>query len=435
VERDILVATLPGARIAAQILMYRLLPCVAALLLAPLANAYSVLTHEAIIDAAWETNLKPLLVKRFPQASPDDLRHAHAYAYAGAIIQDMGYYPFGSHFFSDLTHYVRSGDFVMNMISESQDLNEYAFALGSLAHYAADTTGHPLAVNRAVAIQYPELQAKFGRNVTYADDPPVHLKVEFGFDVWQVARGNYAPDSYHDFIGFEVSKPVLERAFRDTYSLDLAKQFTSLDLALGTYRYAVSGLIPEMTKVAWDLKKDDLQKAHPGLTRQRFRYNLSRAAYQKEWDRQYRRPGIFARILAFFFRVIPKVGPFRAAAFKPPTSATITLFEDSFNKTLTDYRGLLKSVDQNRLCLPNRDFDTGQPTRPGEYMLADKAYSQLAIELAGKDAKDVDAKVVKEVLAFYQDLNQPYATKANPQKWDETIKALAHLRSDTALDK
>jgi hypothetical protein len=409
--------------------MFRLLVCAAVLMVTPAARAYSVLTHEAIIDSAWDPSIKPLLLKRFPQANADDLMHAHAYAYAGAIIQDMGYYPFGSHFFSDLTHYVRSGDFVMNMIAESQDLNEYAFALGSLAHYASDTTGHPVAVNPAVAIEYPKLRAKYGRLVTYAEDPAAHLKVEFGFDVWQVARGHYAPQSYHDFIGFEVSKPVLERAFHDTYSLELPDLFTSLDLALGTYRYSVSKTIPEMTKVAWDLKKDDLQKAQPGLTRRKFRYNLSRASYQKEWDGKYQRPGFFARILAFFFHLVPKVGPFKAAAFRAPTSQTITLFEDSFNRTIDEYRGLLSQVGQGRLALQDRDFDTGAPTRPGEYQLADNAFSKLAIELAGKDPQKVDARVVKAVLDFYKDLNQPYATKADPKEWDETMKALARLRA------
>ncbi len=410
--------------------MFRLLLCAAVLIVTPAAEAYSVLTHEAIIDSAWDPSIKPLLLKRFPQASPDDLVHAHAYAYAGAIIQDMGYYPFGSHFFSDLTHYVRSGDFVMNMIADSQDLNEYAFALGSLAHYAADTTGHPIAVNPAVAIEFPKLRAKYGRLVTYADDPAAHLKVEFGFDVWQVARGHYASQSYHDFIGFEVSKPLLERAFRDTYSLELSDQFTSLDLAVGTFRYSVSRTIPEMTKVAWDLKKDDLMKSQPGLTRRKFSYNLSRASYEKEWHNQYQKPGIFAQILAFFFRLIPKVGPFKAAAFKPPTSQTITLFEDSFNRTLDEYRGLLTQVGAGRLTLANRDFDTGAPTRPGEYKLADNAFSKLAIELAGKDPQKVDAKVAKEVLEFYKDRNLPYATKANPKDWENTTKALAHLQPE-----
>jgi hypothetical protein len=412
--------------------MLRFLVCAAVLMVTPAAQAYSVLTHEAIIDSAWDANLAPLLKKRFPQASADDLVHAHAYAYAGAIIQDMGYYPFGSHFFSDLTHYVRSGDFVMNLLAEAQELNEYAFALGSLAHYAADTTGHPRATNLAVAIEFPKLRMKFGKLVTYADDPTAHLKVEFGFDVWQVARGHYAPQSYHDFIGFEVSKPVLERAFRDTYSLELKDQFTSLDLALGTYRYSVSTMIPEMTKVAWNMKKDDLQKANPGLTRKQFRYNLSRASYHKEWSSQYQRPGFFARILGFLFHLVPKIGPFKAAAFEPPTSATITLFEDSFNRTLEEYRKLLAQVGDGKLALMNLDFDTGQPTLPGEYSMADNAFSKLAIELADKEPKDVDAKVVKEVLGFYQNLNSAYATRSNPKQWADTMKALERLRAEPA---
>jgi hypothetical protein len=410
--------------------MFRLLVCAAVLMVTPAAKAYSVLTHEAIIDSAWDRYIKPLLLTRFPQANPDDLMHAHAYAYAGAITQDMGYYPFGSRFFSDLTHYVRSGDFVLNLIADSQDLNEYAFALGSLAHYAADTVGHPIAVNAAVAIEYPKLRKKYGRLVTYADDPAAHLKVEFGFDVWQVARGQYAPQSYHDFIGFEVSKPLLERAFRDTYSLEFTDLFSNVDLALATYRYSVSKMIPEMTKVAWDLKKDDLQKSQPGMARRKFRYNLSRASYEKDWPSQYKKPGIFARILAFFFELIPKVGPLKAAAFKPPTSQTITLFEDSFNKTLDEYHKLLAAAGEGRLALPNSDFDTGQPTSPGEYSLADAAFSKLAIELAGKDPSKVDAKVVKEVLAFYQNLNQSFSTRSNPKQWDDTMKALAVLRAE-----
>src|ERR1035441_4856670 len=111
----------------------------------------------------------------------------------------MGYYPFGSKYFSDLVHYVRSGDFVEALVRGAQDLDELAFALGALAHYAADNNGHPIAVNRAVAMEYPKLRAQYGDEVTYADDPPAHLKTEFGFDVAQVAQGNYAAAGYHAF--------------------------------------------------------------------------------------------------------------------------------------------------------------------------------------------------------------------------------------------
>src|SRR5436305_2758998 len=252
--------------------------------LAPVSRAYSVLTHEAIIDSAWDTNIKPLLLQRYPKATDDDVIKAHAYAYAGSIVQDMGYYPFGSKLFSDLLHYVRSGDYIVNLIRESSDLNEYAFALGSLAHYAADTMGHSIAVNPSVGVEYPKLRRKYGKIVTYEDDPTAHLRVEFSFDVLQVARGDYAPKAYHDFIGFKVSKDLVDRAFRDTYGLELKDVFGNLDLAIGTYRHTVSAIIPEMTKVAWNIKKDELTKSKPGVTRRKFVYNLSRASYRKEWD-------------------------------------------------------------------------------------------------------------------------------------------------------
>src|SRR5450631_4429318 len=179
--------------------------------------AYAVLAHEAIIDSVWDTSIRPILLKRFPNATAEELKEAHGYAYGGAIIQDMGYYPHGSHFFSDLTHYVRSGDFILALLRDSKDLDGYAFALGALSHYAADNDGHRIATNPAVPILYPKLQKKFGDVVTYEQDPLAHVKTEFGFDVLEVARQRYAPDSYHDFIGFGVSVPLLEQAFQETY--------------------------------------------------------------------------------------------------------------------------------------------------------------------------------------------------------------------------
>src|SRR5258707_2557526 len=268
-------------------------------------SGYSVLTHEAIIDAAWKDNIVPVLLKRFPNATPEQLLQAHAYAYGGVIIQDMGYYPFGNSFFSGLTHYVRSGYFVLALIEESRDLNEYAFALGALAHYAADASGHPLATNRAVAMMYPDLAKKYGPIVTYGEKPSAHMKVEFGFDVDQVAEGNYAPKAYHDFIGFEVSRPVLERAFARTYSFEMSSAFLGVDMAIGSYRHAVSSVIPHMTKVAWHLKRREIQHGDPSETKTKFIYNISNSGYRKEWGDVYEKPGFFARFKAFVFRRVP----------------------------------------------------------------------------------------------------------------------------------
>lgn len=395
-------------------------------------HAYSVLAHEAIIDSAWDQNIKPLLLKRFPNATRDELLQAHAYAYGGCIIQDMGYYPFGSHFFSDLVHYVRSGDFVMNEIAASQDLNEYAFALGSLAHYAADNEGHSIAVNPSVAAEYPKLERKYGKSVTYAENPTAHLRVEFGFDVLQVAKGNYAPQAYHDFIGFETSKDLLSRAFLQTYGIELKDVFTDLDLALGTYRRAVSSVIPEMTKVAWNLEKKQLQKDTPGITLRRFRYNLSRASYEKEWGRKYEKPGAGATILAFLFRILPKVGPLKSAKPKPPTPETNKWFQESFDKTLTVYRGLLAKVGTGGLQLANTNFDTGKPTEPAAYKLADNAYAKLAIDLADKKRAEPDEKMTADIVAYFHNRDLPFATKQDVKEWQKTLQALDKLRSSGA---
>jgi hypothetical protein len=391
------------------------------------APGYSVLTHEAVIDSAWKDSIVPTLLKRFPNATPDDLRKAHAYVYGGAIIQDMGYYPFDSKFFSDLTHYVRSGDFVRNLLSEAADLNEYAFALGSLAHYVADNNGHPIAVNRVVPMMYPKLEKKFGTVVTYEDDPAAHLRVEFSFDVVEVAQGHFAPEAYHDFIGFEVSKPVLERAFTKTYSLDFPSLFFSEDLAFGTYRHSVASVLPTMTKAAWNLKKDEIRKAQPSMTKRKYIYNMSRASYRKEWGNMYKRPGFFARLLSFLFRLIPKVGPLRAFAFEPTPPAGQTLFMRSFNDTLTRYRRLLEQARQETLRLPDRNFDTGETTKAGVYRRADDAYAQLVDRL--KD-KPVTPELRANILSYYSDPQAPPTTKRNRKKWRKLLAELAALKGN-----
>ena len=135
---------------------------------------YSVLTHEEIIDLLWNQQIKPLLLTRFPDATPEDLIKAHAYAYGGSVIQDIGYYPFGSHVFSDFTHYVRTGDFVQAMLNDAQTLEEYAFALGALSHYVADINGHPY-INLSVGVEFPELARMYGPAVPYDVDHKAHL--------------------------------------------------------------------------------------------------------------------------------------------------------------------------------------------------------------------------------------------------------------------
>ena len=331
------------------------------------ASAYSVLSHEAVVDSAWDDAIKPLLLKRFPGSSREELKEAHSYAYGGSVIQDLGYYPFGSHLFSDLVHYVRTGDFVEALLRDSSTLDEYAFALGALSHYAADNYGHSIATNHAVPMLYPKLKAKFGDDVAYDQAPVEHIKTEFGFDVVQVAKARYAPDSYRDFIGFRVSQDLLARAFQQTYCLELKSIFTSYDLALGTYRRSVSEVIPKMTEAAWAAKQNDIQKDIPGITKQKFLYHLSRASYEKEWKEKYQKPTFGAEVIAFFFRIVPKIGPFRTLAFKAPTPEAEKLFMQSFNGSVTEYEKLLHELHATgEVELRNDNFDTGTVTNPGD---------------------------------------------------------------------
>jgi hypothetical protein len=380
-------------------------------LIPPSASAYSVLTHEALVDSTWDATFKPLLLRRFPHSTAEQLRGAHAYAYGGSIIQDMGYYPFGSKFFSDLVHYVRSGDFVIRLLSDAKDINEFAFALGALNHYGADSTGHPEAVNVAEPILYPKIRRKYGNVVTYEDNPGAHLKTEFGFDVVEVAKGNYAPQAYHDFIGFQVSKPLLERAFEDTYSVPLDSVFKDLDLALGTYRHVVSSLIPEMTKAAWAAKKDDIQKAQPGMTERKFIYRISREDYEKEWDNKYEKPGPGAHILAFMFKVLPKVGPLKVLGFKTPNAECEKIFIRSFADTVARVRSYDSEVREHDLHLANVNFDTGKPVRQGEYHMADDAYGKLLGTYADKQIRPSEP-MRANILAFYRDPAQITDPKA-----------------------
>lgn len=382
-------------RHAASILLATLIAC------PPPCHAYSVLTHEAIIDVAWESHIRPLLIKRFPGATEEDLRKAHAYAYGGAIVQDMGYYPHGAKFFSDLTHYFRSGDFILSLLRNAQDLNDYAFAIGSVGHYAADNDGHRLATNVAVPLLYPELHKKFGPVVTYEDNPLAHIKTEFGFDVLQVAKGHYAPDSYHEFVGFEVALPLMETAFRETYGIELKSVFQNAQLAANSYRHSVNSLIPTATRVAWDLKRDDIQNDLPGITRKKFLYNLSRSSYEKEWGKEYQRPSAGEKFLAFLIRILPKIGPLKILTFRTPTPEAEKLFENSFNKTVERYRHLLSELKEGQLQLPNDNFDVGEVTARGKYKLNDVTCAELLDRLSKQKMADVDKELKAQLLDFY----------------------------------
>jgi len=414
----------PGVRLAAVFIVL--------LLSATGSSAYSVLTHEEIVDLLWTDQFSPLLLKRFPTLTEEQLKLAHSYAYGGAVIQDLGYYPFGSVEFSNLVHYVRTGDFVRELLAQSNDADEYAFALGALSHYASDIAGHP-AVNAAVAMQYPKLRAEFGESVRYAQDKTAHLKTEFGFDTVQVAKNRYASQQYHDFIGFQVSKPLLERTFPIVYGVQLKDVLSHEDLAIGSYRFAVSRLIPEMTQVALQTHKKDLMRETPNFAKQKFLYRLSRSNYEKEWGKDYVKPGLGTRILSTLLRYMPKIGPFRGLAFNNPTPQTEDLYIKSVNTTVDQYRAFLEEVRTDTLVLPNCDLDSGNPTKAAEYSLTDETYAKLLAQLA-KSKFDLTTPELREnVLQFYSGSSPSIQKKDDKVRSASVLALIDQLRATTPV--
>ena len=401
------------------------------------ANAYSVLSHEEVVDMAWSRHIIPLLRKRYPNATPDELRIAHSYAYGGCIIQDLGYYPFGSKEFSDLLHYVRTGEFINNLLKDADNLNEYAFALGALAHYRGDTIGHP-SVGLATAREYPHLESRFGPFVSYYDSPTAHIRTEYGFDVVQVAQGHYVKDDYMNFIGFNVATPVLERAFKDTYGIDLKAVLKHEGLAVNTYRYSVSTVIPEMTRAAVLHYSKQIQEQVPNFDRSHFVYRVNRVDYEHEWGKQYHKAGFGAHVIAFILKILPKRGPFSALKLQLPSAADQKLYLDSMQSTVNSYE---KDVDQlgsqpisdRTLQLKDLDFDTGKATQLGEYPLADKSYAKLLDTVTHEKNADISSDLRASLLNYYDGFHPPHRNRFYPvfftRKQRKLERNLALLRA------
>jgi hypothetical protein len=395
------------------------------------ASAYSVLAHEAMIDAMWPTHIAPLLEQKFPGTSAGTLRDARAYAYGGSLIQDLGYYPFGSRFFSNLVHYVRSGEFVEALLRQSRNVNEYAFALGALAHYTSDNLGHSIGVNRVVPIIYPKLKTKHGAEVLYADSPTRHVMVEFSFDVLEVARGAFKSDVYEDLIGFEVATPVLERAFHDTYGFELRDVFGNTDLAIGTYRHAVSKTIPDITRLAWREKRDEILAATPGLSERDVVYTLTERQYRTTYGTTYRKPGFLARFVVLIFKIVPKFGPFKPLAFEPLTPETDRMFVESFTAARDRYRMALTALRSRQLTLEDTDLDTGHKPVAGINALADETYADLLAELAERQFTGVSPELRGNINGYYASRRTPQATSRKLRKQEE--RAARHLASLNAV--
>lgn len=393
---------------------------------------YAVFTHEELIDLAWNDSIRPLLLRRFPGTTEAQLDEAHAYAYGGCVIQDLGYYPFGKEIFSNLTHYVRTGDFVMALLRDAKTVNEYAFAIGALSHYVGDSIGHSEAINPGTALTFPKLANKYGPVVTYEEAPYDHVRVEFGFDVAQISRRRYAPGAYHKYIGFRVSRKLLDRAFFATYGLRVRDILGPQRSAIGSYRYAVRKLLPLFAKGTVVILRNDIPPEIPDSARAQFLSSVANAEYQKNWSTTYRSPGFSGHVVAIVIRIIPKVGFLKTLSIKAPTPATEDLYINSMNASVALFRKLLARAGTDahgELDLANRDLDTGGRVRPGTYALTDKTYAELLAKVTEDNSVlPIPVELRQNILDYYSDPNAPITTKKHRKAWAKVQVELQKLR-------
>ncbi len=397
----------------------------------PRATAYSVLTHEEVVDLAWNTSIRTLLLQRYPGTTEAQLKRAHAYAYGGCAIQDMGYYPFGHAFFSDLTHYVRTGDFIDSLFRNAKNVDDYAFALGALSHYLADNIGNQNAINLATPVEFPGLEKKYGPVVTYDESPHAHVRTEFAFDIDQLTHERFAPANYLEKVGLHVPHKLLERAFFETYGLTLRSQLGHVTPAVHSYRSSVRHLIPRIAYAEAQIHKHDFPADSTGPEIQKYQDRVSKANTAGEWDKYRHKPGVGTHLLAVVIRIVPKVGVFSLLAIRGPTAETEDKFVTSLNNTEDAFD---QSMEQLRLHpgkslgLPNLDLDTGAEIQPGGYRLTDTTYAQLLYRITSAPTRLVPAGLKKNLLDYYSNPNAPIDTKKHARAWARVQKELPVLQ-------
>jgi hypothetical protein len=404
----------------------------------PFCFGYSVLTHQQIIDLAWGQSIRPLLLDRYPNTTPEQLRIAQAYAYGGCEIQDAGYYPFGHQLFSNLTHYIRSGDFVASLIRNARNVNELAFALGALSHYVGDSVGHHDAVNPSTAIVFPKLALQYGHSISYDESPHAHVRTEFAFDIDQLTKEHFAPSAYLQHIGLRVSSGLLERALYETYGLHVRDVLGNKRSAavISSYRHSVRSFLPAFAHAEAIVHRHSFPGDLETEDYRQLQQKLQSADYNNSWQNTRKKPGFRTHLLAFVVVIIPKIGPASDLAIKIPTQDTLTKYVASVNRTLDVYEDLLaklqKAPRQNpeiTMNLDNRDLDTGYIVQPGGYPLTDKTYAELLTMITARPSQAAPAGLKRDILAYYADPNAPILTKKNAKAWKQLQDRLAVLQT------
>ncbi len=389
---------------------------------------YSVQTHEQLVDLTWTTSIKPLLLRRFPGLTGDQLEEAHAFAYGGCAIQDLGYYPGGDALFSDLTHYVRAGDFIEALLRGARTPDDLAFAIGALSHYVGDTIGHSEATNPSVAEEFPQLGREYGPSVAYDKSPHAHVRTEFAFDINELAKRRFAPSAYLRHVGLNVPQDLLDRAFYETYGLHTREMLGPHAPAVRAYRFTVRSLLPRVAYAETLLHRGSLPPDIDDAEFEQLKHELAQADFENGWNAYRKKPGVGTYTLAGLIYLAPKFGPLSMLAIRGPNAEAEGRYVTSLNRTVRTLRQTVGALAEGSVPLPNRDLDTGQRVVPGGYRLTDQTYAALLQRITREPGSVLPAGLKQDVLDYYADPAAPISTRNNAKAWKQVQRELAVLR-------
>jgi hypothetical protein len=394
-------------------------------------QGYGVYSHGELIDLVWADSIRPLLIQRYPGITEAQLIRAHAYAYGGCTIQDLGYYPFANEFFSDLTHYVRSGDFVSELLRDAANADELAFAIGALSHYIGDVYGHSVAVNLSIGKAFPRLAKRYGQAIAYEQAPIAHGRVEMGFDMAQIGTHRFAPRDYRRSIGFRVAQDLLDRTFTEMYGLTIQSVLGPERRAIRSYGWSVRRLIPKFMQVQVLINRRRFPNEKDDEVRRKYLETVAQAEYARLPVSSYLEPRFSTHALALLVRVVPKVGRLKILSLKAPSPETNDLYFASMNISVRRMRTLIARLRENPaadLALPNLDLDTGLRTQPGAYPLADQTYARLLDEITTTPGVNIPPGLREDILLFYSDPKAAISTKDDPRAWARVLNQLNQLK-------
>ena len=374
-------------------------------------RAFSVTAHQGVVDQAWGLTLVPLIRQRFPNATDRELTEAHAYARGGSISPILVLSARESFVFRPAA--LRSHRrFRQPSVNWGQLSGRICVRLGMLGHYEA-----PAGIRKRPIFRCPSSIPSSSRNTATPSPMRTHPRAPTNSIRCAAGRSSQRnTDLFEHSIDFKVPRDALERAFAETYGLQLNDLFDNYDIAIYTYRWGFRTIINEGTGIAWALYRKDIESNEPGVTSKEFVREISRGDFERQFGKAFLEPGYLPRFVGFLGTLVPDVGPLKRLPFKPLPDSVQKLYFRAYRHASERYVHEVAAICANKAWLENINLDTGRADKSGEYAPADEAWVDL-LELHDKSHfANVRDDLASDFRAHFRDRNASLAFEDSESK-------------------